>query len=1179
MQNKKIELNDKQSNTSPSSAKGSTKKTLDKIEINPKTDNSPKSMYERTDDTVAETSISSLVAEMKQQLASEGLLDEAVLNLQQRLKRRTIMRQYKTKIAAAKERAERKMADQPHLKARAEKAARNVARKRFAGQRGVQYQELSPSDKISVDKLIDKKGALIKRIASRLLPVIRKKEIQRLASFRSGAAMKPQHTPATLMKEDDMMTFAEAVAPRKRGRPASAATLAKRSAAPKNKKMDDEDDYGPDNGREPDQNIIMQLHKAISMDGKKEVNFDQGGNAFVKPKHAEKALSHYNSLKKPAEKLDFIKKISTSHTHLKQAINEDADLFAIIENVMDRIDEDSMLSEEVVTGLKKKAEKSGMPLGVLKKVYKRGMSSYKSALREDTTQQQWAFARVNSFIAGGKTTTTTDADLWEKVNEAKTPQEKFKAGLKKAGYDPDAGAKRLTDLIAKQKAERAEHEKKYGHLYAKEEATKGPSKPRTFTHADYPKAVQKSNLPKIGRQPKDEYDRKVDTYLKKKYNKEEVTLDEAHVEFRIDNREKPKGDFKSTFADHEAKVSDQTDKATYVKVPSHKADSFKQTMKSKHGTRVELDEAAIPGLSEKAKKSGVSLSTLRTVYKRGVAAWNSGHRPGTTPQQWGMARVNSYVTKGKGTYGGADKDLHEADARADKTEYHKGLSDSTAKARVAHWKKMDKLSDSDPSAYEPAPGDATAKTKESEHTKKYKAMFGEAVDNEHPIVKEYHALKKHDIKTLRSVIQRQSRVVDTSGFKNKDHAISHILRSKHGNKKVAQAFGLNEEVNESDNTQYAIKHKMSKKILSTHKDLSSAKDEWKGIDKDERHFYQVVSHSKPAKSFSMKEDAQIDEAAWGKDKAANLKAALNRHSEKAIAANKAGDDAAVKAHQSKMNMIKNMMTKMAKEEVQIDEISTQLKTAYRQKAIADIRALRPHAEKGEYKDLAKNVMKKRQAGVNLSMKRNEDIELDEAVKLNSKVSIHAPGKSYHGEVGHVGEIRHGAFKGAPKTYTVDYGNRQSVQLDKKNIKVHKEVTEGSTIKNFKRFVTGKLPSDRASAEGEKMIDAHSTGDKAAMMKHAKRAEKFDRLTNKPVNEDSATHLRTAAALQAKGKPQLASIHKKIAIALSRGDSTTAQGYSKELSRVKSSLSSQKESIDEAIQYEVIDYSNMKPVAA
>lgn len=38
-------------------------------------------------------------------------------------------------------------------------------------------------------------------------------------------------------------------------------------------------------------------------------------------------------------------------------------------------------------------------------------------------------------------------------------QEKFKRGLKRAGYDPDAGAKRIEDLLAKQKKEREERDK------------------------------------------------------------------------------------------------------------------------------------------------------------------------------------------------------------------------------------------------------------------------------------------------------------------------------------------------------------------------------------------------------------------------------------------------------------------------------------------------------------------------------------------------------------------------------------------------------------------------------------------------------------------------------------------------------------------------------------------------
>ena len=63
------------------------------------------------------------------------------------------------------------------------------------------------------------------------------------------------------------------------------------------------------------------------------------------------------------------------------------------------------------------------------------------------------------------------------------------------------------------------------------------------------------------------------------------------------------------------------------------------------------------GLAAKAKKSGISIGTLRKVYNRGVAAWKSGHRPGTTPQQWGHARVNAFIVKRKKGTLNHDKDL------------------------------------------------------------------------------------------------------------------------------------------------------------------------------------------------------------------------------------------------------------------------------------------------------------------------------------------------------------------------------------------------------------------------------------------------------------------------------------------------------------------------------------------
>lgn len=70
-----------------------------------------------------------------------------------------------------------------------------------------------------------------------------------------------------------------------------------------------------------------------------------------------------------------------------------------------------------------------------------------------------------------------------------------------------------------------------------------------------------------------------------------------------------------------------------------------------------ITEDVDTALKKKADKTGMPLSILRQVYNRGVAAWRTGHRPGTTASQWGHARVNSFVTKSKGTWGGADKDL------------------------------------------------------------------------------------------------------------------------------------------------------------------------------------------------------------------------------------------------------------------------------------------------------------------------------------------------------------------------------------------------------------------------------------------------------------------------------------------------------------------------------------------
>ena len=66
---------------------------------------------------------------------------------------------------------------------------------------------------------------------------------------------------------------------------------------------------------------------------------------------------------------------------------------------------------------------SGVKKSILQQVFNRGVGAFKTnraAVRPSVkSSQQWAMARVYSFVAGGKTRTTADKDLWEKHKQSK----------------------------------------------------------------------------------------------------------------------------------------------------------------------------------------------------------------------------------------------------------------------------------------------------------------------------------------------------------------------------------------------------------------------------------------------------------------------------------------------------------------------------------------------------------------------------------------------------------------------------------------------------------------------------------------------------------------------------------------------------------------------------------------
>jgi hypothetical protein len=79
--------------------------------------------------------------------------------------------------------------------------------------------------------------------------------------------------------------------------------------------------------------------------------------------------------------------------------------------------ESSKMSKDspVYKALKKKSDKSRFPLGILKKVWDRGYAAWKTGHVPGTTPQQWAHARVNSFIVGGRTTEMADKALYKQA--------------------------------------------------------------------------------------------------------------------------------------------------------------------------------------------------------------------------------------------------------------------------------------------------------------------------------------------------------------------------------------------------------------------------------------------------------------------------------------------------------------------------------------------------------------------------------------------------------------------------------------------------------------------------------------------------------------------------------------------------------------------------------------------
>lgn len=96
------------------------------------------------------------------------------------------------------------------------------------------------------------------------------------------------------------------------------------------------------------------------------------------------------------------------------------------------------------------------------------------------------------------------------------------------------------------------------------------------------------------------------------------------------------------------------------------SDKNKKGSASSGSGKITFSDKVITALKNKVKahneksKSKVTLGTLKAVYRRGAGAFSTSHRPNMTRQQWAMARVNSFLSRGHSQ----DDDLRKSDEQS-----------------------------------------------------------------------------------------------------------------------------------------------------------------------------------------------------------------------------------------------------------------------------------------------------------------------------------------------------------------------------------------------------------------------------------------------------------------------------------------------------------------------------------
>ena len=575
------------------------------------------------------------------------------LTIQQRRKIGLRMRRLAPRMQRLKKIKAKRMAPADRLKMRARKAAINLLRKRAAGKTGANYANLSTSQKIAVDKMIMKKRPAIQTLAKRLFPKVRKKELERLQSLRKGPKTEEIVSENTRTPQDKDISKRGGTQPAKYHRGLSKSTKAKRDAQFKKQAAMSDDNpaaykpapgdatgktkpskytkaykamygesldermfgkTGPFGGKSQGSVVIPALDRAIDrVVNKKEykdavrayLNFRRKNKSDPKTQGKNKENIAFDffrqyGVQSPRQMIKYIDglvKKGKLPSHL--AIAED-DRHADVKRIAVRTRD----GKTIFRNIKRDIKVEGDALDAAKERIKREKEADK--MRHDRARDA---ARLRDTRAKNRQT--------EEIDEMARRGRPKKSG--------EVGIENIQMQLRKVISLRGQRPVEFEN---------GKKLKMTPAQANL---IDK----KIGalRQTKD-----------KQSFVQFITKSPENMKKALDPKFKKPEEFKSYLMNA---VKESKNRALNIEEEKQP----EQRVRFRHFSEERLLEKDMAGLRKKAEKSGISYGTLKKVYNRGVAAWRTGHRPGTTPSQWGYARVNAFITKKKKGGLNHDQDL------------------------------------------------------------------------------------------------------------------------------------------------------------------------------------------------------------------------------------------------------------------------------------------------------------------------------------------------------------------------------------------------------------------------------------------------------------------------------------------------------------------------------------------